>query len=144
MVQFQRLSFAIVLGGVLIAGGACRSSPAAPDDPSLSGTYATHVTLVQDGCGGTRVQDNSTLVTHNVETSAITLQHGGQAYFGTVKSDKTFTTAPGTVDVGDGFIYVITLAGQFGTGTFTADVTVDRSANGVTCRYLVHWVGTRV
>jgi hypothetical protein len=90
------------------------------------------------------VQDNPTLVTHDPSSATLSVSHAGQSYAGTVSPSGTFTTTPKTVDVHDGFVYTIGIAGQFGGVGFEADVTVDRSGPvGVVCRYQVHWTGTR-
>ena len=109
----------------------------------FAGTYATRVTLVQTACGPVTVQDNPTVVTYDPSSSAVTFTHAGNTYSGTVKTDSSFTTVPRTVDVGDGFIYTIALAGRFRPSAFDADVTVDRTGNSTTCRYMVHWAATK-
>lgn len=121
---------------------ACGNS-SAPVPGGLAGTYATRVTLVQTACGPVTVQDNPTVVTYDPSSGAVTLTHAGNTYSGTVNMDSTFTTVPKTVDVGDGYIYTIALAGRFRPSAFDADVTVDRASGSTTCRYVVHWVGTK-
>jgi hypothetical protein len=130
---------AIVIG---CSEGSDSNSPP-PPPTGFAGTYATQVTLAQNTCGTITVQSLPTVVTHNVASAAITLLHGGTAYSGSVAGDSTFTTVPRDVDVGDGFQYRITIAGRFGTRSFVADVTVDRSGSGVPCQFVAHWVGSR-
>lgn len=142
------LLWGVVVGGVLGfgCGGTGPQTPPPPPPPSdpYAGTYATAVTLTQNACGQVNVQNNPTTVTHNATSGAITMAHAGQTYAGTVAGNGSFTTTPKVVDVSDGFLYTIALAGQFGTGSFAADATVDRSSQASgTCRFTVHWVATR-
>ena len=118
-------------------------TPPPPPPAGFGGTYATAVTLTQNSCGSVTVQSLPTTVTHNATSGAITLGHGGTTYSGTVATDSTFSTAPQDVNVGDGFVYRVTISGKFGVRSFVADATVDRSSAGSSCRYVAHWVGTR-
>ena len=128
----------------VIACGSASSGPGpTPSLASFAGTYATQVTLKQNACGTITVQNNPTTVTHNAGTGAITLSHAGTTYSGTVGADSTFTTTSRAVDVGDGFSYAIAIAGRFRVNAFDADATVDRSGQGTSCRFVVHWAGTR-
>lgn len=121
------------------------SSPSGPDPAAsgFAGTYATRVTLAENGCGPVIVQDNPTIVTYQEATRAVTFSHAGTTYAGTVAADSTFTTTPRVVDVGDGYAYTIAIAGRFGPGSFDADATVDRASASSACRYVVHWAATR-
>jgi hypothetical protein len=144
----RSLEWRIVLVAVGIATGCGSSGPHSPPPPPpgdpYAGTYATTVTLTQNACGQVTVQNNPTIVTHNAASGAVTLTHAGQTYPGTVNGSGAFTTTPTVVDVSDGFLYTIGLAGQFGTGSFAADATVDRSSQASgTCRFVVHWAATR-
>ena len=124
----------------IVAIGGCNSQPLI-SPLGFSGLYATTVTLGQNSCGAVTVQNNNTNVVHNSLTGAVTLTHAGQTYSGTVASNGSFTTTPKAVNVGDGFNYSITIAGQFVGNTLTADVTVDRTGQGSACQYIVHWTG---
>ena len=135
-----------LVGAVGGCGGVSSTVPPPPPPGTgpYAGTYATHVTLVQNGCGAVTVQDNPTVVTHDLASGVVTLTHAGQVYPGRVQADRTFTTTPADVNVNDGFHYLIALAGRFGTGSLEADATVDRSGGNVAgCRFVVHWAGTR-
>ena len=74
---------------------------------------------------------------------AVTLLHGGTSYSGTVAADSSFATTPRDIDVGDGNQYRVTIAGKFGSRSFVADATVDRSRATGPCQYIAHWVGSR-
>jgi hypothetical protein len=126
-----------------LACGGSSDGPSAATPQSLSGTYSTRVTLVQNNCGTITVHDNPTTVVHNASSGAITLMHAGTTYAGTVQADSSFATTPRAVDVNDGFQYTIQISGRFRASTFEADATVDRARQGITCRYTVHWAGTR-
>jgi hypothetical protein len=101
------------------------------------------VSLAQNSCGTITVQNNPTTVTHDAATGAVTFTHAGTTYSGSVGSDGAFTTVPREVNVGDGYLYTIALAGSFRTNGFDADATVDRTGQGAACRFVVRWVGTR-
>lgn len=139
--------FSPLIAGILAACGGPTTNPVPVPPPPTSayaGTYATRVTLVQNACGSVIVQDNPTVVTHQSASGSVTFSHAGQTYAGTVTSTGSFTTTPKVVDVSDGFLYTISLTGQFGTSAFEADATVDRASTASgTCRFVVHWAGTR-
>lgn len=140
----RTLTLAIVLS--VIACGSGDGTTNGPDEPepgSVAGVYQTRVTLTSTTCGPVTVEDNPTTVTHVQSSGAITLSHAGTSYTGTLATGGSFTTTPRTVDIGDGFTYVIALAGQFGSRSFEADATVDRSGSGTPCQFVVHWAGTR-
>lgn len=137
-----------MVGLALAACGSGSDSGGTPPPPppptgAFAGTYATQVTLVENSCGSVTVQSLPTTVTHNATSGAVSLTHGGTTYSGSAATDGAFTTSPRDVDVGDGYQYRITVAGRFGTGSFVADATVDRSGNGPACRFVAHWIGTR-
>jgi hypothetical protein len=139
--QTIRLALTAGLWG---CGGSGTAPPPPPAPVTFSGTYGTRVTLVQSACGAVTVQDNPTVVTHDPSSGAVSFGHAGQTYPGTVASSGAFTTTPRVLDVHDGFIYTIGIAGQFAATGFEAEVTVDRAGPGsVVCRYLVHWTGAR-
>ena len=119
------------------------TTPPPPPAQGFGGTYATAVTLAQNSCGAVTVQSLPTTVTHTAPSSAITIVHGGTSYSGTVATDSTFSTTPRDVNVGDGFLYRVTISGRFGARSLVADATVDKTGTGVSCRYVAHWVGTR-
>lgn len=96
-----------------------------------------------DDCGQVTVQDNPTVVSHVLATGAISLTHAGQTYSGTVAANGTFLTDPKTVSVGDGFLYTISIPGHFTGNGLSADPAIDRTTEGTSCRFLVHWEGTR-
>ena len=113
--------------------------------PSFAGIYATRVTLKRDDCGGVKVEDNPTTVTHDTATSIVTLRHAGTTYGGRVGGDSTFRTQPKPVDVNDGFVYTIAISGKFNANAFEAEATVDKTAKsgGAKCRFVVGWAGTK-
>lgn len=114
-----------------------------PPPSAFAGTYATRVTLGQNSCGTVNVADNPTTVTQNTGSTAVVFTHAGLSYSGTVAADGTFSTTPRTVDVNDGFSYVIAIAGRFTTNAFEADATVDRTGASAACRYIVHWSASK-
>lgn len=127
-------------------GGSSDGPTGGPDEPqgtSYAGVYQTQVTLVTNSCGPVTIQDNPTTVSHTIASGAVSFSHAGSRYTGTVGSNGSFTTTPRFIDVGDGFTYSIALSGQFGSRTFEADATVDRSGSGAPCQYVVHWIGNR-
>jgi hypothetical protein len=118
--------------------------PPPPPQGGFAGSYATRVSLTSSSCGAVVVQDNPTAVTHDVSSGAVSFTHAGQTYLGSVAADSTFATTPKGVNVNDGFVYTITLAGRFRRNAFDADATVDRSDQGSgTCRFVVHWEATK-
>jgi len=144
-VRLALLGMSIVLVGACGGGGGDDdgTTPPPPAASPFAGTYATAVTLASNSCGPVTVQSLPTTVTHTAGSSAVTLVHGGTTYPGTVAADSTFTSSPVNVDVGDGFQYLIIVAGRFGNRSFVADATVDRSGGSGPCRFVAHWVGTR-
>jgi hypothetical protein len=114
-----------------------------PTPGPYAGTYATRVTLTQSSCGAITVQDNPTTVTHDTATKVVTFSHAGQTYSGAVATSGAFTTTPRQVNINDGFLYTIALAGQFRTAAFDADATIDRTGGSGACRFTVRWQATR-
>ena len=134
-----------MIAAVLFYYAAWASPPSSVAAPSFAGTYATRVTLKRDDCGGVKVEDNPTTVTHDTATSIVTLRHAGTTYGGRVGADSTFRTQPKPVDVNDGFVYTIAISGKFKANAFEAEATVDKTAKsgGAKCRFVVGWVGTK-
>lgn len=108
----------------------------------LAGTYQTAVTLTSNSCSGITVQNNPTTVTHAVGATTFSMAHAGQSYSGTLGANNTFTTAPNSIPVGAA-THTLTIAGQFTTNGFTADVTANVAGGGAACQYVVRWVGTK-
>jgi hypothetical protein len=132
----------LFITAAVVAG--CGGTTAAPTPAAgFAGTYATAVSLLTTTCGAITVQNNPTTVTFDAGTRAATFTHAGTTYSGTVAADSTFSTTPRTVNVNDGFVYTIGIAGKFQPGGFDATATVDRAATGSTCRFTVRWAGTR-
>jgi hypothetical protein len=140
------LSLIPVVFAVLIPACAGSTGPA-NEVLQVAGTYATAVSLTANSCGNTiTVQPNPTVVTHVAGATTISLQHGPVTYSGTVTSAGAFTTQPVVVnDAGNGVQSTLTIAGQFATTGFTADVSVGvvQTQAPTTCAYSVHWVGTK-
>lgn len=137
---------ALLLAMFVACGGGSEGTTPPPPPPvsPFAGTYATAVTLSSTTCGPVTVQSLPTTVTHTAGSPTIVVAHGGTTYPGSVSADSSFTTTPVEVDVGDGFQYRITVVGRFGTRSFVADATVDRSGGGgASCRFVAHWVGSR-
>ena len=132
----------IACGGSTTSPGSTTTNPGTQTG-SFAGNYATRVTLTSNNCGTINVQDNSTVVTHDAASGAVTFTHAGFTYSGTVKADSTFTTTPRAVNVNDGFNYSIAIAGRFRALALDADATVDRTGGSAACRYVVHWAGSR-
>ena len=110
----------------------------------FGGNYATVVSLAENTCGAISVENNPTVVTHDADSSTVTLTHAGVVYSGhVIAADSTFTTVPRVVNVGDGFTYNIAIAGRFKENAFDANASIDRTGKGNACRFAVHWVGTR-
>ena len=125
---------------------ACASSDAGSivSVVDFGGNYTTIVSLAENSCGAITVQNNPTVVTHDTDSGAITLTHAGVVYTGRViVSDSSFTTVARQVNVGDGYMYRIEIAGRFRANAFDASATVDRTKQGEACRFVVHWAGTR-
>jgi hypothetical protein len=143
----RKLSVIIYLAALACGGSSTGPGPSTQTPPqtssSFAGTYATRVTLTSNNCGGVTVQDNPTVVTHDVSTGAVTFTHAGFTYSGAVKADSTFTTTARAVNVNDGFNYSIAIAGRFRPSALDADATVDRTGGSAACRYIVHWTGSR-
>jgi len=133
----------------LIQLGCSSSSPKfeEPLELSVGGTYSTAVSMASNTCGNTvSIQPLNTVVTHASGATSLTLTHG-VSHAGTVTSSASFTTSPTVVqDPGNGGVQsTITIAGQFSTTGFVADATVDvlQSQQPNTCKYVVHWIGTK-
>jgi hypothetical protein len=141
------LLVAPLLLGMIACGSSTTTGPktttTTPGPGPFAGIYATRVTLLQSSCGAVTVQDNPTTVTHDTATRAVSFAHVGQTYSGTVGADSSFTTVPRQVNVNDGFLYTITLAGKFRPLAFDADATIDRTGGGGPCRFSVRWQATR-
>lgn len=143
------LSVTRALAALLLGLPACASGTTDPDpDPvvlRVAGTYTTAVSLTENSCGsGITVQPLATVVTHAAGAAALGLQHGPLNYTGTVTTAGAFTTQPNVVQDA-GVQSTLNIAGQFSTTGFIADVTVDvvQSSAPTSCRYKVHWVGTK-
>ena len=118
-------------------------------DPSIeqihvAGTYGTVVTLTENTCTGITVQSLPTSVAHTEGSTSLTLTHGPLTYTGTLTTAGAFTTTPRTVGDPGGPQSTLSIAGQFSTTGFVADVTVTvTSSTAPNCGYKVHWVGTK-
>ncbi len=113
---------------------------------SISGEYRTAVTLTTTTCGPIHVEDNPTVVAYDSTAHGLTFTHAGTTYAGRLApSDSSFVTTPKVVDINDGHTYTIAMEGRFTRDGFIADAVVDRttSSSGESCRFTVHWVGTR-
>lgn len=108
----------------------------------LAGTYQTAVTLASNSCSGITVQNNPTTVAHAVGATTFTMSHANQSYSGTLGANNAFTTSPNAIPVG-ATTHTLTIAGQFTTNAFTADVTANVTGGGAACQYVVHWIGTK-
>lgn len=128
----------------------CSGSSGKINEPlqiSVGGTYSTAVSMSSNTCGSTvSIQPLQTFVTHAAGGTNLILVHG-VSHTGTVNSNASFTTNPTVVhDPSNGGVQsTIAIAGQFTTTGFTADATVDvvQSQQPNTCKYVVHWIGTK-
>jgi hypothetical protein len=144
------LHIALVACVFIVACGGGSKSPGTTSPPSntsaspIAGTYQTAVSLTSNSCTDIAVQNNPTVVTHTAGATAFTMTHAGTQYQGTLAANNSFTTAPKGVVAGTA-THTLSIAGQFGTNAFTADVTVavTGSGNGAPCQYAVRWVGTK-
>jgi hypothetical protein len=80
-------------------------------------------------------------VTQAVGATALSLDHAGVSYAGTVNTAGLFQTTPQNVVVSPA-TYRITVTGQFALTGFDATVLVEQTAP-TTCAYSVHWLGTK-
>jgi hypothetical protein len=142
--RFIGLSCALVL-----ACGGGSSSPTGSTNQqqqtsALAGTYQTAVSLTSNTCTGISVQNNPTTVVHAPGATTFTMSHAGQTYTGALGTNNAFTTQPKPIEAGS-VTHTLTIAGQFTTNGFTADVTVNvtGTGNGAPCQYVVRWVGTK-
>lgn len=110
----------------------------------IAGTYQTAVSLTSSSCTGITVQNNPTTVAHTAGATTLTLTHVGISYSGTLAANNSFTTTAKPIEAG-AVTHTLTIAGQFTTNGFTADVTanVTGSGNGAPCQYVVRWVGSK-
>ena len=147
--MLSRQSHLLSAGSVVILScliSSCNES-SGPEGERLSvgGTYATQVSLTQNSCTGITVQSLPTNVGHAAGATTLSVQHGPLTYTGTVTSSGSFTTAPNVVqDPAAGMQTTLTIAGQFSTTGFVADVTANVQKNTPPdCAYTVHWIGTK-
>jgi hypothetical protein len=143
--HFRPVALAVVF--LLACGGGSKTT--GTPNPSaqvsaIAGTYQTAVSLTSNTCTGITVQNNPTTVAHTSGSASLTLTHAGQTYNGTLASNNSFTTQAKAIVVGT-VTHTLTIAGQFTTNGFTADVTVPvtGTGNGAPCQYVVRWVGTK-
>lgn len=137
---------AALLAGLLAACGGGGGSSTGPTQPRIQvgGQYATAVTLTEDTCGGTSVMPLPTAVAQTPGETRFTLSHGGTTYNGTLSADGAFRTDSLTV-TDAGAELTIVVEGRFSVQGFDANVTVGvrRTASPQSCRYVVHWAGTK-
>jgi hypothetical protein len=135
--------FIVACGGGGTSSGTT-NPPGSTNTSAIAGNYQTAVSLTSNGCTGIAVQNNPTLVTHTAGATTFTMAHAGTEYQGTLAANNSFTTTPKPVVAGS-VTHTLTIAGQFGTNSFTADVTVavTGSGNGAPCQYVVRWVGSK-
>ena len=144
----RRVLATVLLGGCAglnVGTGAAPvgSSQVPTANASYAGTYETKVTLRQSNCGAVEIRDNATVVTYDKAASIITLAHAGTTYGGRISADGSFATQPKSLNIGAETNYVVGISGRFRSGGFDAEVTIDRSGRDGSCRYAVHWAGTR-
>jgi hypothetical protein len=142
-----RLYVALGFLAVGCAGGSTSSPTGNPGNTTASpiaGTYQTAVSLTSNTCSGITVQPSPTIVTHTAGATGFTMSHAGTSYTGTLAANNSFTTAAKAIPAGS-VTHTLSVAGQFATNGFTADVTanVTGSGNGAPCQYVVRWVGTK-
>lgn len=135
----------ILLAGCGGGGGGGTGTGPTPARIQVGGQYSTAVTLTDDTCGGTHVMPLPTSVTHTPGETRFTLTHGGTTYNGTLSLDGSFRTDSLTVTDSAGAAHTILIEGRFATQGFDANVTVSvlRTSTPTSCRYAVHWVGTK-
>jgi hypothetical protein len=144
-----RKSAALLLIGLpsVVAGCGGGGSGTEPTPPRIQvgGQYATAVTLTEDTCGGTSVMPLPTVVAQTPGETRFTLSHGGTTYNGTLSAEGTFRTDSLTVTDAAGAELTIVIEGRFSVQGFDANVSVGvrRTASPQSCRYVVHWVGTK-
>jgi hypothetical protein len=136
----KNIWLATAIAAIVLACG----STTEPAGISVGGTYATAVALTSNTCGSVDVQPMPTTVTHATGATTLTVTHAGNSYSGTLASDGSFTTTPRAISA-NGSTFTIALTGRFTTSGFEADVGVDvqQPTAPTTCRYVVHWIGTR-
>jgi hypothetical protein len=131
---------------LVACGGGKSSGTTNPTNTTsaIAGNYQTAVTLTSNSCTGIAVQNNPTLVSHTSGATAFTMSHAGTEYQGTLAANNSFTTTAKAIVVGT-VTHTLTIAGTFGTNSFTADVTaaVTGTGNGAPCQYVVRWVGSK-
>jgi hypothetical protein len=146
MSVWRRVGAGHLLAVCVMVGACSGNTPPGTSEPQLAvgGTYATAVTLEQNTCGAMAVEPRPTTVTHTAGASTLTLAHAGQTYQGTVQRSGAFSTTPRAIAVTGG-THTLTVAGHFLATGFDALVTADvaQSAAPQTCRYVVHWIGTK-
>jgi hypothetical protein len=126
-------------------GGGGGGTGPTPARIQVGGQYSTAVTLTEDTCGGTTVMPLPTSVAHNPGDTRFTLTHGGTTYNGTLSADGSFRTETATVNDGAGATHTLGIEGRFSAQGFDANVSasVRRTTAPTSCRYAVHWVGTK-
>lgn len=135
-----------IVAGCAIAACSNTTDPGGNSKAILvAGTYPTAVTLTENTCSGITVQPNTTVVSHTAGSATVSIQHGPITYSGTLASNGSFTTAAAVFpDPAGGTQSTLTVAGQFTTTGFVADVSVSVLRNTPPdCAYKVHWVGTK-
>ena len=142
---FEHRIAAVVIAALIPA--CSTSSGPEPQKLSVAGTYSTAVSMSENSCGNTvSISPLPTIVAHTAGAAAIGLTHG-ISHTGTVAANGSFTTQPTVInDPSSGGVQsTITIAGQFNLTGFIADASVDvvQAQQPTTCRYKVHWIGTK-
>ncbi len=140
----SRAAAFIVVASILKGCGG--TSDPGPEVLRVGGTYTTQVSLTQNTCTGLTVQPLQTVVGHTPGATSLSVQHGPVNYTGTVTAAGAFSTTPATVQgAGAGDRTTLSVAGQFSTTGFIADVTAAVTLSNVpACNYTVRWVGTKL
>ena len=136
----------LVVLSCLIQSCTSSNGPGGEDEVlRVAGTYTTQVSLTANTCTGITVQSLPTTVAHTAGATTLSLTHGPLTYTGAVAVTGAFTTSPNVIqDPAAGMQTTLTIAGQFSTSGFVADVTANVvRTTPPNCAYTVHWVGTK-
>jgi hypothetical protein len=111
---------------------------------AVGGVYPTVVTMLADGCGGSGIANNPTVIEHATGAPTFTLTHAGQRYEGTIRGDGSFSTKRNTIALG-AVTYDIDIVGEFTGDGMRAYVTVVTRDPGrsAPCQYTVGWRATK-
>lgn len=111
----------------------------APPQLTVGGTYATAVTILNNSCPNTVVQDNPTTVHQMPGDTTMSLSHAAISGPGVVHLNGAFSMPVIILNLG-GVTYNITISGSFTAMGFTAQASLVIPGQ---CGYTVQWTGTK-